>query len=158
MKVPVVRCYSTEGKAEDSALAEEDMEDAPPTVDKSEAEGSNRYKKENPKLLVAKAGTSRSVRQQAADLIRPKMSEKAIREELRWLKDPRQLEHRVLRLLSSHDLASATALVRGAQSQRIECMVAWNHLLKYLLTEEQPVAAFRLYNEVGPCPGGVWLR
>lgn len=100
-------------------------------------------------LQIAMAGTSPKIREHDPSSIHGKLSSKAIKSELKWLQDPKALADRVARLLKVDDLASAAGLVRQAQKEKMNCHVAWNHLLDYTMTEGYPVAAFRLYNEVG---------
>lgn len=168
MKVPTVRCYSTAEEKiedvderalergrnlEDSAPAEENTEDTPTSADAEEAaetagdEESKQYK-ESPAMLIAKAGSSPKIRQQLDGTLKPKLSSKAIQQELNWLKDPKELSHRVQRLLIEEDLPSAVELVRGAQRRRVNCEASWNHLLQYIMDQGEAKAAFRLYNDV----------
>lgn len=166
MRLPAARCYSTAEKIEDIderavesgrileniAPAEENTEDTPTGVDAevsetAEAEESREHK-ESAAMLIAKAGSSPKIRQQLDGTLKPKLSPKAIEQELKWLKDPKELSHRVQRLLSDEDLPSAVELVRGAQRRRMNCEASWNHLLQYIMDQGEAKAAFRLYNDV----------
>jgi hypothetical protein len=75
----------------------------------------------------------------------------AINSELVWLKDPKKLADRVASLLAAGKPDMAAALVREAQGRRIECTVAWNHLMQYCMNRDAPRAAFKFYNDV--CDG-----
>ncbi|KAL1968597.1 hypothetical protein VTN77DRAFT_1807 [Rasamsonia byssochlamydoides] len=76
------------------------------------------------------------------------VSSKAVDREIQWLKDPKELADRVARLLKGGDPAKAAALVRRAQKEGIECMVAWNHLMKHCMDRGAPLAAWKFYNDM----------
>lgn len=79
------------------------------------------------------------------------VSKNVVKQELKWLKDPKALADRVATILQAHDrksVALAVQLVRAAQKENMECSVAWNHLLEYCMKRRQPKAAWKLYNEV----------
>lgn len=76
------------------------------------------------------------------------VSPKAVEMEIKWLKDPKELANRVARLLKGGKAAMAAALVRRAQKEGMECMVAWNHLMEHCMDRGAPVAAFKFYNDV----------
>jgi hypothetical protein len=98
-------------------------------------------RKENLLLDIATAkNTGRSI------------SKKAVEMELAWLKDPMELARRVARLLSGGEPGIAATLVREAQGRRIECAVAWNHLMQYCMNQGAPLAAFKFYNDVRDKP------
>ncbi|KAL1998192.1 hypothetical protein VTN02DRAFT_6682 [Thermoascus thermophilus] len=78
----------------------------------------------------------------------PTVSQKAVEMELKWLQDPRELADRVARLLKGRQPALAAALVRRAQKERMECGVAWNHLMEHCMEKNAPMAAFKFYNEM----------
>lgn len=139
----------------DSANVVESSETPNETPDESPAPDTVRAFKDREKQLeergimqIAMAGSSRRVREESGDAIRGKLSEVAIRSELKWLKDPRALADRVARLLNVDDLASAAGMVRMAQKQKRPCVVAWNHIFEYTLKKNVPAAAFRFYNDV----------
>ncbi|KAK2795966.1 hypothetical protein FQN50_009648 [Emmonsiellopsis sp. PD_5] len=79
---------------------------------------------------------------------RSTVSRKAISLELEWVQDRIALTKRVTQLLIKNDIAKATELVRAAQTNGIDCTVAWNTLFEYELKKNEPVAAFKLYNEM----------
>ena len=108
----------------------------------------------NPLLLIAKAGSSKKVREEVPGVIRASLSDKMIVKELEWLQDPKDLANRVARLLKGDmaDVASAAELVRRAQKDGIYCIVAWNHILQYMMEKQQPLAAWRMFNDVGFSP------
>ncbi|KAL1981170.1 hypothetical protein VTN96DRAFT_3017 [Rasamsonia emersonii] len=76
------------------------------------------------------------------------VSPKAVELEIKWLKDPKELADRVARLLKGRKAAMAAALVRRAQKEGIECMVAWNHLMAHCMDRGAPLAAFKFYNDM----------
>ncbi|KAF9893876.1 hypothetical protein FE257_010046 [Aspergillus nanangensis] len=103
----------------------------------------------DPLLGVAMAGTSPKVRGDTDSSFEGRsISSKVVEMELKWLQDPRALADRVARLLQAGDFALAAALVRGAQADRIECSVAWNHLMEHSLKKGNPKAAFKFYNDM----------
>ncbi|KAK2796284.1 hypothetical protein FQN51_009495 [Onygenales sp. PD_10] len=79
---------------------------------------------------------------------RSTVSRKAIALELDWVQDRIALTKRVTQLLIKNDIAKATELVRAAQTKGVDCTVAWNTLFEYELKKNDPVAAFKLYNEM----------
>ncbi|GES57417.1 pentatricopeptide repeat protein [Aspergillus terreus] len=102
----------------------------------------------DPLMGVAMAGSSPKIREQDAAFFGRSVSSKVVELELKWLKDPRALADRVARLLSADDVPLAAALVRSAQKERMECSVAWNHLLEYCMNKRAPRAAFKFYNDM----------
>jgi hypothetical protein len=73
----------------------------------------------------------------------------ALNKEMAWLQDPRELANRVGRLLSRGDSAAmAVDMVRKAQRDGMECMVAWNRLMTHCMRKGAPLAAFKFYNVV----------
>lgn len=80
------------------------------------------------------------------------ISNRPVELELVWLKDPLKLANRVGQLLKKRDVHLAVALIRQAQNNSMDCIVAWNNLFKYCFEREAPLAAFRFYNDVGKCP------
>ncbi|KAL4871835.1 hypothetical protein BDV12DRAFT_163196 [Aspergillus spectabilis] len=75
-------------------------------------------------------------------------SKQAVKLELAWLKDRIILAERVRRLLNQNNIALAAGIVRAAQSQGIDCIAAWNHILGYCLDKKNPKAAFRFWNDM----------
>lgn len=90
--------------------------------------------------IAAAKGTGRSV------------SKRVIELEMAWLNDPAKLADRVSALLKKGDAYLAATLIRQAQNDGLECIVAWNTLFKYCFEREAPLAAFKFYNDVGNCP------
>ena len=97
-------------------------------------------------LKIAQAGSSIKAREDP-DL--PKVSNKVVGMEIRWLKDPMALSVRVGALLEEGNVALAAELARTAQRRRINTSVAWNHILGYAMEHGEHLAAFRFYNDVG---------
>lgn len=173
--VGLTRCYSTGERSveRDSASGgvaetitangrspanDETPESTPDEADAAETPEA-REPDQDPMLRIAKAGTSPKTREEDPDVLKGRLSEGAIKHELKWLQDPKALADRVARLLRADDLASASGLVRQAQREKRNCQVAWNHILEYSMNRGQPLAAFRFYNDVGSWPnGGFWLR
>jgi len=73
--------------------------------------------------------------------------DRAVKEELRWLRDPLKLANQVLATLKKGDEEKALALVRAA-SKSMTCIVAWNHVLAHYMTQGKTKVAQKLYNEV----------
>lgn len=73
---------------------------------------------------------------------------KVVDKELEWLQDPKELAHRVSNALRAGNVAMGVALVRTAQSRRMECQVAWNTLLEFSMDIGSARSAFRFYNDV----------
>ena len=163
--IPAVRYSSTsENKAEASTAenAPDTIEDPASSLERASArsdevetpEQESRRKHKvyaKPLLMIAMAGSSKRAREEVPELIRPSLSEKMISKELEWLRDPKDLANRVARLLKGDvgDVASAAELVRRAQKSGIPCIVSWNNVLHHMMENRQPLAAFRLYNDVG---------
>ncbi|KAN0076516.1 hypothetical protein V8E54_006658 [Elaphomyces granulatus] len=76
------------------------------------------------------------------------ISRAAIEKEIVWLTDPKTLSERIERLLKKRDPGMAAALVRAAQNNGIECVVAWNHLMEYCMSAGAPSAAFKFFNDM----------
>lgn len=80
---------------------------------------------------------------------KPAISTKALDEEIRWLKDPMKLANRVLNLLiKDGQVEKAAALVRRAQKDGLNCIVAWNHLIDYEMQQGRTESALKFYNDV----------
>ncbi|KAL4897860.1 hypothetical protein BDV59DRAFT_208504 [Aspergillus ambiguus] len=126
--------------------------DSSPSVDLADATSPNEPADADidPLLGVAMAGTSPKVRDRGVDAAFSgrSVSAKVVELELKWLKDPRALADRVARLLGGGDVPLAAALVRSAQKERMECAVAWNHLMEYCMGKRAPRAAFKFYNDM----------
>ncbi|KAI5287038.1 hypothetical protein KEM54_006286, partial [Ascosphaera aggregata] len=67
--------------------------------------------------------------------------------ELKWVQDRVALANRVEELLRDNDYDKAKELTRAAQKNKIECVVAWNTIFEYLMDRNQPMVAFKLYND-----------
>lgn len=76
------------------------------------------------------------------------VSSKALAQELRWLKDPRDFANRIALILQTGDFDFALKLVERGVRERMGCDVAWNHVLQRAFHEMTPKAVFRLYNDV----------
>ncbi|PTU19335.1 hypothetical protein P175DRAFT_0510603 [Aspergillus ochraceoroseus IBT 24754] len=77
-----------------------------------------------------------------------KVSAKVVEMELKWLKDPRALADRIGMLLQADNIGLAAEIVRVAQSEKMECAVAWNHLIEYCMNKKNSAAAFKFYNDM----------
>ncbi|KAI9934698.1 hypothetical protein MW887_000315 [Aspergillus wentii] len=77
-----------------------------------------------------------------------KVNRRKLAEELKWLPDPLSLAHRVGLLLKDHEVGFAAELIREAQKNQMNCLVAWNHLLEYCMEKDAQRAAFRFYNDM----------
>ncbi|RAL11597.1 uncharacterized protein BO97DRAFT_435008 [Aspergillus homomorphus CBS 101889] len=99
-------------------------------------------------LKVAEVGTSPRLRMQEASLMGDQSTRKQVEMELRWLVDPRRLADRVGRLLQGREIIMAAALLREAQKQGRECIVAWNHLLEYCMKQGATMAAYKFYTDM----------
>lgn len=74
--------------------------------------------------------------------------ESAVRRELAWLADPKDLAQRVRQALRKHEARFAAMLVRQAHKKNMGSAAAWNHLLEYCFQVDEPAAAWRFYQEV----------
>ncbi|RJE25797.1 pentatricopeptide repeat protein [Aspergillus sclerotialis] len=163
-KIPTTRYSSTSEKKAEASTAENTpdiIEDPASSLEHASARsdevetpehGIKRKHKvyANPLLMIAMAGSSKRAREEVPELVRPSLSEKMILKELDWLKDPKDLANRVARLLKGDvgDVASAAELVRRAQKSGFHCIVSWNHILHHMMEKKQPLAAFKLYNDM----------
>jgi hypothetical protein len=68
--------------------------------------------------------------------------------ELHWLKDPKELGIRIGILLQANKVPLAVAMLRRAESMKMETSASWNRLLSYCFERGAPLAAFRFYNDV----------
>ena len=99
------------------------------------------------------AGQKGSESKLAGDLEKANVSvrlEAAVRKELTWLADPKELAQRVRRALQKKEVRFAATLVRQAHRKKMGSAAAWNHLIEYCFAQNEPAAAWRFYQEVGP--------
>lgn len=68
--------------------------------------------------------------------------------ELQWLRDPKELGIRIGRLLQANKVPLAVAMLRRAESMKMETSASWNRLLSHCFERGAPLAAFRFYNDV----------
>ncbi|GAB7351474.1 hypothetical protein MBLNU459_g2130t3 [Dothideomycetes sp. NU459] len=73
--------------------------------------------------------------------------ERALKQELRYLKDPLKHADHVRHVLRGNDFDKALALCRMA-SKQMECVVSWNHCINWLLVRKDVIKALKLYNEM----------
>lgn len=71
-----------------------------------------------------------------------------VTKELNWLQDPKELGIRIGRLLQANKVPLAVAMLRRAESMKMETSASWNRLLSYCFERGAPLAAFRFYNDV----------
>lgn len=76
-----------------------------------------------------------------------RLVERAVREELKWLRDPLKLAERVRATLQKNDEEKALALVRAA-SKSMNCVVSWNHIIDHNMRQGKTRIGHKLYNEV----------
>lgn len=74
--------------------------------------------------------------------------EAAVRKELTWLSDPKELAQRVRRALQKKEVRFAATLVRQAHRRKMGSAAAWNHLIEYCFEQDEPAAAWKFYQEV----------
>ncbi|KAF2834927.1 hypothetical protein M501DRAFT_1008886 [Patellaria atrata CBS 101060] len=75
------------------------------------------------------------------------MTERRAMMELRYLPDPLALAEHVRKTLKAGDEAKAIALVHMANKQG-GCIVSWNHLMDYQMSQGRIKGAFKTYNEM----------
>ena len=68
--------------------------------------------------------------------------------ELHWLQDPKEFGIRIARLLQTNKVPLAVAMIRRAESMKMDVSTAWNRLLGHCFERGAPLAAFRFYNDV----------
>jgi hypothetical protein len=77
---------------------------------------------------------------------------KAMRLESRFLTDPLKLAQSVVEKLRNSEFDAALTLVRASEKaldgRPVENTVSWNHIIDWLMNQEQPGMAWRIYNEV----------
>lgn len=79
----------------------------------------------------------------------PGITSSAVSKELQWVKDdPKELAIRIAHLLNAGQAPLAVAMLRNAQSTRIECSAAWNRLMSYCFRQGAPLAAFKFFNDM----------
>jgi pentatricopeptide repeat protein len=74
--------------------------------------------------------------------------------ELRWRNDPFELASYIRGRLQHPDprtVLNTLELVRAA-SGRMECVVSWNHIVDYFISNGEVEAAMKIFNEVGKHP------
>lgn len=71
-----------------------------------------------------------------------------VNRELHWLNDPKDFGIRIGLLLQAQKVPLAVAMIRRAESMKMETSAAWNRLLSYCFERGAPLAAFRFYNDV----------
>ncbi|PYI22051.1 hypothetical protein BO99DRAFT_420372 [Aspergillus violaceofuscus CBS 115571] len=85
---------------------------------------------------------------QEASLLGDRHTKKQVEMELKWLPDPKRLAERVGRLLQAREIIMAAALVRAAQKEGRECMVAWNYIFEYCMKQGATMAAYKFYTDM----------
>lgn len=73
--------------------------------------------------------------------------ERALKQELKYLKDPLKLADHVRHILRGNDIDKALALCRMA-SKQMQCIVSWNHCIDWLMARKDIDKAMKLYNEM----------
>ncbi|GAB7339136.1 hypothetical protein MBLNU457_5807t1 [Dothideomycetes sp. NU457] len=70
-----------------------------------------------------------------------------LKRELVYLQDPLKLAGQVRTTLAKHEFDKALAMTRMA-SKEMQCTVAWNHIIDYLMSRGATKAALKVYNEM----------
>lgn len=70
-----------------------------------------------------------------------------VRNQLRHLKDPLKLAEHIRKTLREDGFEDALAIVRAA-SKNTQCVVSWNHLIDWQLSQGKMNGALKTYNEV----------
>ncbi|KAK5718672.1 hypothetical protein LTR15_008405 [Elasticomyces elasticus] len=73
--------------------------------------------------------------------------DRAIRKELQWLTDPAKLADHVHYVLRCDNAEKALELVRMA-SNKMQCVVSWNHCLDYFMRDGKVAEAMKVYNDM----------
>ncbi|KAK4930822.1 hypothetical protein LTR49_002586 [Elasticomyces elasticus] len=73
--------------------------------------------------------------------------DRAIRKELQWLTDPAKLADHVHYVLRCDNAEKALELVRMA-SNKMQCVVSWNHCLDYFMKDGKVAEAMKVYNDM----------
>ncbi|KAI9761796.1 MAG: hypothetical protein M1835_008109 [Candelina submexicana] len=76
-----------------------------------------------------------------------KVSSRALGQEIRYLKDPMKLADHIRYTLRDGNLVKAVALARMA-SKDAQCIVSWNHIIDFQMTQGRVNAALKTYNEM----------
>jgi pentatricopeptide repeat protein len=83
---------------------------------------------------------------------REKYLERAMIRESKYLLDPLKLAQSVVEKLRDHQLDEALALVRASEKSRdgeaVENIVSWNHIIDWLMSQDSPGEAWKVYNEM----------
>lgn len=74
-------------------------------------------------------------------------ADKIIDQHLVYLKDPLKLADFIRKTLRDGDFETAQRIVRAA-SKDVQCIVSWNHLVNWQVTQGKLNAAIKTYNEV----------
>lgn len=73
---------------------------------------------------------------------------KRLKHSLKFLVDPLRLAEYVERQLKKNRLDESLKMVRFASSQQRKCIVAWNHIINWLMVHDRANAAIKIFNEV----------
>ncbi|OAP60277.1 hypothetical protein AYL99_05279 [Fonsecaea erecta] len=77
---------------------------------------------------------------------------KAMEKEARYLVDPLKLAQGVVEKLRDHNLQAALELVRASERTQngkgVDNVVSWNHIIDWLMGQESPGEAWKVYNEM----------
>ncbi|KIW32499.1 uncharacterized protein PV07_04038 [Cladophialophora immunda] len=77
---------------------------------------------------------------------------KAMEKEARYLVDPLKLAQGVVEKLRDHNLQAALELVRASErahnGKGVDNVVSWNHIIDWLMGQESPGEAWKVYNEM----------
>lgn len=83
---------------------------------------------------------------------RGKYMQRAMRQESKFLVDPLKLAQNVIEKLRDHQLEEALELVRVSEKANegkgVDSIVSWNHIVDWLMREEAPGEAWKVYNEM----------
>ena len=83
---------------------------------------------------------------------REKYLKQAMSQEAKYLVDPLKLAQGTVEKLRDHKLEEALALVRASDKaldgKGIDSIVSWNHIIDWLMGQESPGEAWKIYQEV----------
>ncbi|KIW66755.1 hypothetical protein PV04_06054 [Phialophora macrospora] len=83
---------------------------------------------------------------------REKYLKRAMIQESKFLVDPLKLAQNVVEKLRDHQLDEALELVRASEKSRdgkgVENIVSWNHIIDWLMSQDSPGEAWKVYNEM----------
>ncbi|OCT51234.1 hypothetical protein CLCR_07990 [Cladophialophora carrionii] len=83
---------------------------------------------------------------------REKYLKRAMRQESKYLVDPLKLAQGVVEKLRDHQFDEALELVRASEKSRdgkgVENIVSWNHIIDWLMSQDSPGEAWKVYNEM----------